>query len=186
MPKPEELGNLEREPLGERVQAYVTLSLTTMTKHRLSPAPLPPSKRLHSINSDGSHPSSKPRLTFETALYDELILCIFSHLSWVDLCATQSTSRTWCRLAADNELWRVLYLRVYGRPRLRGARGFIGRADGREVRSLPGRAKIEDLKDWKWMFRISSNWRTGMQGLAYRCKVWIHINLPRPVFSGAV
>ncbi len=157
-----------------------------MTKHRLSPAPLPPSKRLHSINSDGSHPSSKPRLTFETALYDELILCIFSHLSWVDLCATQSTSRTWCRLAADNELWRVLYLRVYGRPRLRGARGFIGRADGREVRSLPGRAKIEDLKDWKWMFRISSNWRTGMQGLAYRCKVWIHINLPRPVFSGAV
>ncbi|KAK0241741.1 hypothetical protein EDD85DRAFT_820153 [Armillaria nabsnona] len=132
-----------------------------MTKHRLSPAPLPPSKRLHSTNSDGPHPSSKRRLTFETSLYDELILCIFSHLSWVDLCATQSTSRTWCRLAADNELWRILYLRVYGRPRLRGARGFLGRTDGREVRSLPGRAKTEDLKDWKWMFRISSNWRTG-------------------------
>ncbi|KAK0225964.1 hypothetical protein IW262DRAFT_1540078 [Armillaria fumosa] len=151
-----------------------------MTKHRFSPAPLPPSKRLHGTNSDGSHPPSKPRLTFETSLYDELILCIFSHLSWVDLCATQSTSRTWCRLAADNELWRILYLRIYGRPRLRGARGFIGRADGREVRSLPGRAKVENLKDWKWMFRISSNWRTGMQGLAYRCKVWIYINLPRP------
>ncbi|KAG7446230.1 uncharacterized protein BT62DRAFT_104863 [Guyanagaster necrorhizus] len=132
-----------------------------MTKHRLSPASLPPSKRLHGINSDSSHPSSTPKLTFETALYDELILCIFSHLSWVDLCATQSTSKTWCRLAADNELWRILYLRVYGRPRLRGARGFFGRADGREVRSLPDRAKIEDLKDWKWMFRISSNWRTG-------------------------
>ncbi|KAK0212792.1 hypothetical protein DFS33DRAFT_1377256 [Desarmillaria ectypa] len=132
-----------------------------MTKHRLSPVPLPPAKRLHGTNPDSSYLSLKPRLTFETALYDELILCIFSHLSWVDLCAIQSTSRTWCRLAADNELWRVLYLRVYGRPRLRGARGFISRTDGREVRSLPGRAKIKDLKDWKWMFRISSNWRTG-------------------------
>ena len=45
--------------------------------------------------------------------------------------------------------------------RLRGVRGFIGRGDGREVRPLPGRAKAEDVKDWKWMFRISSNWRTG-------------------------
>lgn len=51
----------------------------------------------------------------------------------------------------------------YGRARLRGVRGHIGRNDGREVRPLPGRAKVEDgeVKDWKWMFRISSNWRTG-------------------------
>jgi hypothetical protein len=51
----------------------------------------------------------------------------------------------------------------YGRARLRGVRGHIGRNDGREVRPLPGRAKAEDggVKDWKWMFRISSNWRTG-------------------------
>ncbi|KAF8919751.1 hypothetical protein CPB85DRAFT_1212339 [Mucidula mucida] len=134
-----------------------------MSKHRLSPAPLPPPKRLHAAG--GSHIISLPGITFESALYDELILCIFSHLSWVDLCATQSTSRNWARLAADNELWRDLYLKVYGRPRLRGARGFIGRTDGREVRALPGRAKTEDHKDWKWMFRISSNWRTG------RCSV---------------
>ncbi|KAF9024838.1 hypothetical protein BDZ89DRAFT_1017301 [Hymenopellis radicata] len=134
-----------------------------MSKHRLSPAPLPPPKRLHAAG--GSHVVSLPGITFESALYDELILCIFSHLSWVDLCATQSTSRNWARLAADNELWRNLYLKVYGRARLRGARGFIGRTDGREVRALPGRAKTEDHKDWKWMFRISSNWRTG------RCSV---------------
>lgn len=135
-----------------------------MTKHRLSPAPLPPPKRLHAAS--GSHIALLPRATFESALYDELLLCIFSHLSWVDLCASQSTSRNWARLAADNELWRDMYLKVFGRPRLRGARGFIGRADGREVRSLPGRARTEDHKDWKWMFLISSNWRTGMQALA--------------------
>jgi hypothetical protein len=56
-----------------------------------------------------------------------------------------------------------LYVSEYGRARLRGVRGHIGRNDGREVRPLPGRAKVEDggVKDWKWMFRISSNWRTG-------------------------
>lgn len=64
------------------------------------------------------------------------------------------------------QLWKDLYLSEYGRRRLRGARGFIGRNDGREVRPLPGRARVEgagidSVKDWKWMFRISSNWRTG-------------------------
>ena len=56
-----------------------------------------------------------------------------------------------------------MYLSEYGRARLRGVRGYIGRVDGREVRPLPGRARVEDegIKDWKWMFRISSNWRTG-------------------------
>ncbi len=155
------------------------LPLAIMSKHRLSPAPLPPPKRLHAAG--GSHIISLPGITFESALYDELILCIFSHLSWVDLCATQSTSRNWARLAADNELWRDLYLKVYGRPRLRGARGFIGRTDGREVRALPGRAKTEDHKDWKWMFRISSNWRTGRQALADVMLNAIYI-MSRPMF----
>ena len=59
------------------------------------------------------------------------------------------------------QLWKSLYISEYGRLRLRGARGFIGRGDGREVKPLPGRAKAEDVRDWKWMFRISSNWRTG-------------------------
>ncbi|THV02382.1 hypothetical protein K435DRAFT_775584 [Dendrothele bispora CBS 962.96] len=132
-----------------------------MSKHRLSPAPLPPAKRLHTSASISSHPLSRLPLTFDNALYDELILNIFSYLPWVDLCVSQATSKNWCRLASDNELWRTLFLKVYGRPRLRGARGFVARTDGREVKSLPGRAKTEILKDWKWMFRISYNWRKG-------------------------
>jgi F-box-like len=98
---------------------------------------------------------------FDNCLYDELILYIFSYLSWVDLCVSQPTNRNWARLTADNELWRNLYMRAYGRTRLRGSKGFISRADGREVKPLPGRAKTDQLKDWKWMFRISSNWRKG-------------------------
>lgn len=130
-------------------------------KHSLSPAPLPPSKRIHTdANTSQLH---GPKLSFDSALYDELILYIFSHLSWVDLCATQHTSKNWARLAADNELWRLLYLQVYGRPRLRGLRGFISRMDGKEVKPLPGRAKVDEThRDWKWMFRISSNWKIGM------------------------
>ena len=49
---------------------------------------------------------------------------------------------------------------------MRGGRGFVGRADGREIKSLPERAKVEetsdDGRDWKWMFRISLNWKNGI------------------------
>uniref|UniRef100_A0A8H7Y794 F-box domain-containing protein n=1 Tax=Psilocybe cubensis TaxID=181762 RepID=A0A8H7Y794_PSICU len=132
-----------------------------MTKRSLSPAHLPPAKRVHTSGKTKHHPGNV--LSFENSLYDELILCIFSHLTWVDLCVTQSTSKNWARLAADNELWREQYLKVYGRTRLRGARGFIGRLDGRDVKPLPGRAVVDpnQNRDWKWMFRISSNWRNG-------------------------
>lgn len=86
----------------------------------------------------------------------------------MDLCVTQATSKKWSRLAADNELWRKKYLQVYGRTRLRGAKGFIARMDGREVRPLPGRVKTESqYKDWKWMFRISSNWRKGKRAVIF-------------------
>jgi hypothetical protein len=60
-------------------------------------------------------------------------------------------------------------LREYG-TRLRGPQGFRvlhSRTDGREVKILPRRAlkanPEEDghIKDWKRMFRISTNWRTG-------------------------
>jgi hypothetical protein len=37
--------------------------------------------------------------------------------------------------------------------------------DGREVKALPGRARVDGVKDWKWMFRISSNWRTGKHNM---------------------
>ncbi|KAJ4477041.1 hypothetical protein C8J55DRAFT_561688 [Lentinula edodes] len=130
-----------------------------MSKHRLSPAPLPPSKKIH-LSSEISESSSISPTSFES-LSDELVLCVFARLSFADLCACQATSGNWYRLATDNELWRNLYLRNFGRPRLRGARGFVGRTDGREVKSLPGRAKVEDHKDWRWMFRISSNWKNG-------------------------
>jgi hypothetical protein len=134
-----------------------------MSKRYLSSAPLPAPIRLHTSSlSPVLHSVPKRPLSFDDSLYDELVLCIFSHLSWVDLCAAQSTNKNWCRLAADNELWRNLYLTVFGRSRLRGARGFRARPDGREVRPLPGRAANSDIfKDWKWMFRISSNWRKG-------------------------
>ncbi|KAK1233140.1 hypothetical protein PQX77_003675 [Marasmius sp. AFHP31] len=133
-----------------------------MSKHRLSQASLPPAKRQHTLSYSST--PSRVKLTFDDALYDELILCIFSHLSWLDLCAAQATSRNWARLAIDNGLWKAQFLQVFG-SRLRGARGF--RTEGREIKSLPSRARVEaehthrDHKDWKWMFRISSNWRKG-------------------------
>ncbi|KDR75762.1 hypothetical protein GALMADRAFT_226408 [Galerina marginata CBS 339.88] len=134
-----------------------------MSKRSFSPAPLPPAKRVQVFGNSRRY--SSQILSFDNSLYDELILCIFSHLSWVDLCVTQTTSRNWARLASDNEIWRIKYLAEYGRTRLRGTKGFFGRFDGREVKPLPGRAKSDHHKDWKWMFRISSNWRTG------RCSV---------------
>lgn len=37
------------------------------------------------------------------------------------------------------------------------------RSDGKMVKPLPGRAwsQSELINDWKWMFRIGWNWRTG-------------------------
>ncbi|KAI1785915.1 hypothetical protein LXA43DRAFT_1035702 [Ganoderma leucocontextum] len=136
-----------------------------MSKHSLSPAPLPASKRLHTLTAERTVQDLQPRTTFDSLLFDELILVIFSYLSYTDLCNIQRTNRNWSRLSLDNQLWKSLYISEYGRMRLRGARGFICKEDGREVKPLPGRAKAEDVRDWKWMFRISSNWRTG------RCSV---------------
>ncbi|KAI0666607.1 hypothetical protein C8Q78DRAFT_1058367 [Trametes maxima] len=143
-----------------------------MSKRSLSPAPLPPSKRIHTAVEE-SPPGEMPS-TFDNVLSDEIVLFIFSYLAPSDLCMTQRTNRNWARLSLDNQLWKSLYIREYGRTRLRGARGFISRGDGREIKPLPGRAKPEDVKDWKWMFRISSNWRTG------RCSLE-HFDLGTPV-----
>jgi len=130
-----------------------------MSKRRQSPDVLPPTKRLCLTGTSKPHGS---HLSFDNLLYDELLLDIFSYLPWVDLCFTQSVSRNWARLAGDNELWRKLYIQEYGRSRLRGSRGFISRRDGREVRRLPERALNDQCKVWKWMFRISTNWRRGL------------------------
>ena len=127
-----------------------------MLKRKQSPDFAPLAKRLHTTRL------SKSSVHF-SFLYDELILCIFSHLSHCDLCVVQSVCKHWARLAEDNGLWRGLYIQEYGRTRLRGSRGFIAHQDGREVRLLPScLSDIEEYKDWKWMFRISSNWRRGL------------------------
>jgi hypothetical protein len=132
-------------------------------KHRLSPEPVPVAKRLHTSVSQST--SRRLQVSFDS-LYDELILCIFSHLSAPDLCAAQCINKTWNRLSTDNEIWKALYLKTFGRSRLRGSKGFTSftRTDGREIRPLPARASLKpaELKDWKWMFRISSNWRKGL------------------------
>ncbi|KAI0000551.1 hypothetical protein BJV77DRAFT_1058113 [Russula vinacea] len=111
-----------------------------MAKRSLSPAPLPPAKR--------SHLSTPPAPTPHAHLH------IFTCLSYTDLCVAQSINRNWARLSLDNQLWKNLYLREFGRLRLRGSRGFGGRRDGRET-------KISPAQDWKRMFRISTNWRSG-------------------------
>ncbi|KAK7692837.1 hypothetical protein QCA50_004472 [Cerrena zonata] len=134
-----------------------------MAKRAHSPVSLPLAKRPHT-SSDTHIDPHKERANFDSYLYDEIILVIFSYLSWTDLCSIQSINRNWYRLSLDNQLWKSLYLGEYGKTRLRGVRGYLGRTDGREVKPLPGRAKThheDTIRDWKWMFRISSNWRTG-------------------------
>ncbi|KAK7005629.1 hypothetical protein R3P38DRAFT_1711743 [Favolaschia claudopus] len=135
-----------------------------MSKRGLSPAALPPAKRLPSSAAPAAplHPLA---LNFDSALYEELVLLIFAHLSWFDLCSAHAVNRNWARLSLDNDLWKRQYLHVFGRSRLRGAKGFIGRTDGREIKPLPERvgAGTEplELKDWRSMFRISWNWKRG-------------------------
>lgn len=71
-------------------------------KRPLSPASLPLSKRQHAPGASHYPHTTKP--TFDNLLYDELILVIFSYLSWTDLCAVQRTNRNWARLALDNQV----------------------------------------------------------------------------------
>lgn len=78
-----------------------TLPTTVMSKHRLSPIPEPPAKRQHTLSSS---PIARLQLTFDSALYDELILSIFAHLSWADLCVVQRTNKNWARLSSDNQV----------------------------------------------------------------------------------
>ena len=75
-----------------------------MTKHRLSPDTLPPPKRLHTSSSTGTHASSHALATSLATLYDEIVLVIFSFLSYTDLCAIQRTNHNWSRLALDNQV----------------------------------------------------------------------------------
>ena len=72
-----------------------------MTKRELSPAPLPPPKRHHGLHS----PAVRGAITsFDNALYDELVLFIFSFLNSKDLCAVQAANKNYSRLASDNQV----------------------------------------------------------------------------------
>lgn len=76
-----------------------------MSKHLLSPAPLPAAKRLHTTLSAGRVPLDlQPWNTFDSLLFDELILVIFTYLSHTDLCTIQCVNRNWARLSLDNQV----------------------------------------------------------------------------------
>ncbi len=79
-----------------------TLAATTMLKHRLQDAALPVRKQRRT--DVGQTIASQLLLNFDASLYDELILCIFSHLSWTDLSVMQSINRNWARLTTDNQV----------------------------------------------------------------------------------
>ena len=147
-------------------------------KRHLSPAHLPPPKRQHGVYSP---PARAIVSSFDSALYDELVLFIFSFLGSRDLCAVEAANKNCSRLACDNQvlalplretdverrhqLWKTLYVRDFGKARLRGGNGFYTRKDGRLVKRLPSRASLvadsSESLSWKWMYRISSNWRNG-------------------------
>ncbi|KAG8213790.1 hypothetical protein J3R82DRAFT_10502 [Butyriboletus roseoflavus] len=134
-------------------------------KRQLSPVPLHPPKRQHGLYS----PSPRGiAMSFDDALYDELVLFIFSFLNSRDLCAIQAANKNCSRLACDNQLWKTLFIRDFGKARLRGGKGFYGRTDDRLVKRLPSRASADDSQslNWKWMYRISSNWRNESLGSA--------------------
>lgn len=78
-----------------------------MSKRALSPAPsLPPPKRIHNLtNEQHSLDDLRPRETFDTLLFDEIVLLILSFLSWSDLCSVQRTNRNLARLALDNQVY---------------------------------------------------------------------------------
>ena len=76
-----------------------------MSKRPLSPAPLPPPKRLHDLSTSQHSPDDlQPRLPFDVLLFDEIILVILSYLSWTDLCAVQRTNKNLARLSLDNQV----------------------------------------------------------------------------------
>ncbi|KDQ10137.1 hypothetical protein BOTBODRAFT_36569 [Botryobasidium botryosum FD-172 SS1] len=139
-------------------------------KRRLTPESLPPAKRTY------ANYRSTLSLSFDQNLSDELVLHIFSYLPFVDLCVSQSVNHHWARLATDNQLWKALFLSDSPLPRLRGSKGYpfspSRYAESRNIKPLPSRSiaslqekGLNHSRDWKWMYRIRSNWEKG------RCRV---------------
>jgi hypothetical protein len=100
-----------------RAEAGFTALLATpsspMAKRSLSPAHLPPAKRSHpSTPSTSAYvPPARPNC-FEN-LYDELVLHIFTFLSYTDLCALQTSNRNLARLSLDNQVHSTFHPRNF-------------------------------------------------------------------------
>ncbi|KAL5631674.1 hypothetical protein ACGC1H_007253 [Rhizoctonia solani] len=141
----------------------------------------------YSHTTSAKCPNQWPVSNFDTILSDETVLGIFAFLDPYHLCLVQLVNKHWGRLATDNHLWRIMFLREFSRSRLRGSRGFI--TSTREIKPLPSRAQLhgeeyglnvefpENYTDWRWMFRISSNWSRG------RCTATVQRASPRPVIA---
>lgn len=84
------------------LHATRTGSISIMKRRAMSPSSstLPPMKRVHASLSPG-----QGALTFDNMLYDELILSIFSYLSYIDLCNIQRTNSNLSRLSLDNQVY---------------------------------------------------------------------------------
>ncbi|CAE6446422.1 unnamed protein product [Rhizoctonia solani] len=139
-------------------------------------------------NSSVNHPNQRIASNFDTVLSDETVLAIFTFLDPYQLCLVRLVNKHWGRLATDNHLWRIMFLREFSRSRLRGSRGFTTLSN-REIRPLPSRVRPhgeelglnddlpENYTDWRWMFRISSNWSRG------RCTATVQRASPLPAFG---
>lgn len=93
----------------DSARRYFSVFCSAMAKRSLSPAPLPPAKRSHL--STPPPPTPARSCCFES-LYDELILHIFTCLSYTDLCVAQSINRNWARLSLDNQVHSTFISRI--------------------------------------------------------------------------
>ncbi|CAE6462731.1 unnamed protein product [Rhizoctonia solani] len=154
----------------------------------------------HAHTHSVQHPNQHSASNFDTILSDETVLAIFAFLDSHHLCLVRLVNKHWDRLATDNHLWRILFLREFSRSRLRGSRGFTTQPT-REIKPLPSRAQVhsegqtpdddllENFVDWRWMFRVSSNWSRGrctatVQQASSRSAKGYHLLAPSSEFYG--
>lgn len=109
-------------PFGPKlVISHIALLATPsspMAKRSLSPAHLPPAKRSHLSTPSTSTSIPPARSNCFESLYDELILHIFTFLSYTDLCALQATDRDLARLSLDNQVHSTFIPEIYFGSRL--------------------------------------------------------------------
>ena len=93
---------------------FLPIHRRQMAKRSHSPAHLPPAKRSHlSTPSESSTCIPPARSDLFESLYDELILHIFTFLSYTDLCALQTTNRNLARLSLDNQVHNTFIPEIF-------------------------------------------------------------------------